>query len=500
MIQRALVSVSDKTGLTSFVQQLVALGIEIISTGGTAKTLTAAGIPVRSIDDLTGFPEMMDGRVKTLHPKVHGGILAVRDNPEHMAAAQQHTIAMIDLVVVNLYPFETKPSIANIDIGGPAMVRSAAKNFKYVGVVVDPNDYQAVIQDLHTEHKLTDKTRHYLMQKAFAHTAYYDSMIADYMNTNRQFTEQLSFGYRKVADLRYGENPHQAAAWYRQPFIQETSLATADIIQGKQLSYNNIMDGDAALRLVAKFTEPACAIIKHTNPCGTAVANTITTAFERAYAADPQSAFGGIVALNRTCTLAIAEALTKIFVELVIAPDFEPAAITEFSKKAKVRILAVGPIQPTQASWHIRQVSGGLLVQQADTQLLTDQTLRTVTTAQPSPAQLRDLQFAWIVCQHVKSNAIVLAKNGVTLGVGAGQMSRIDSTNIALTKAGDQAVGAVVASDAFFPFRDSIDQLAQAGLAAIIQPGGSIKDAEVIAAANEHNLAMVFTGQRAFLH
>lgn len=509
MIKRALLSVSDKAGLVPFAQSLVKLGVELISTGGTAKALSAAGIAVRTVDDLTGFPEMMDGRVKTLHPKIHGALLGVRDNPEHVAAAKAHGIEWIDLVVVNLYPFaETvkKPGatfeqiVENIDIGGPAMVRSAAKNFKFVTVVVDPTDYDSIITELTDEQEVITETRRQLMQKAFAHTAYYDSMIADYMNQSRLFTQQLSFGYHKVYDLRYGENPHQQAAFYRTPFGTETTIADAQILQGKELSYNNIMDADAALRIVQEFTEPVCAIIKHTNPCGVATGQNITEAFTRAYAADSLSAFGGIVALNQPCTLAIAEALTKVFVEIIIAPSFEPAAVSEFTKKPKVRLLAVGVITPAVTGWHVRQVTGGLLVQDRDIQAVAPDSVSVATDDQPSEAQLTDLIFAWKVCKHVKSNAIVLAKNGATLGVGAGQMSRIDSTKIALEKAGANAQGAVVASDAFFPFRDSIDTLAAAGIAAIIQPGGSISDPKVIAAANEHKLPMVFTSQRAFLH
>jgi len=500
MLRRALVSVSNKQGIEEFCRELASLGVEIISTGGTAKSLQAAGITVRSIDDLTGFPEMMDGRVKTLHPNVHGGILAVRDNPEHMAAAKAHGIEMIDLVVVNLYPFEAKPGIENIDIGGPSMVRSAAKNFKYVGVVVDPNDYSKILQELREQSSLSDTTRHYLMQKAFAHTAYYDSLIANHMNVNHTFTDQLTFGYRKVDDLRYGENPHQAAAYYRSPFVQETSIPQAEIIQGKQLSYNNIMDADAALRIVKEFDQPAATVIKHTNPCGTAIAEDITTAFTKAYQADALSAFGGIVALNRPCTTEIAQFLTTVFVEVVLAPDFSAEALALFAKKSKVRLLKLGDITRTDKRWETRNIAGGILVQESNTYQLTPADIQVVTTAQPTPEQLQDLLFAWSVDKYVKSNSIVIAKGGVTLGVGAGQMSRIESVNIALQKAGQNVAGAVLASDAFFPFRDSIDAIAKTGVAAIIQPGGSIKDADVIAAANEHNLPMVFTGHRAFLH
>lgn len=500
MIKRALVSVSDKTGIEEFCRELQALGVEIVSTGGTAKRLETAGIHVRSIDNLTGFPEMMDGRVKTLHPMVHGGILAVRNKPEHMASVQEHNIELIDLVVVNLYPFESKPGIENIDIGGPAMVRSAAKNFQDVGVVVDPLDYPSILDALREEHDLSIEMRHYLMQKAFAHTGYYDSMIANYMNETRVFTDEISFGFRKVASLRYGENPHQAAAYYAEPLSTVSSIVKAEMLQGKQLSYNNIMDADAALRIVLEFDQPAATIIKHTNPCGTAIAEDITTAFTRAYEADSISAFGGIVALNRTCTKEIAEALSKKFVEIILAPDFEDAAVEVMSAKPNVRLLKLGALQAPTTTWESRKILGGVLLQETDTKVIKEADVMAVTDTKPDAAALKEMLFAWTVCKHVKSNAIVVVKDGVTLGVGAGQMSRIDSVSIALEKAGEAAKGAYLASDAFFPFRDSIEALAAAGIAGIIQPGGSKNDPDVIAACNEHNLPMVFTGYRSFLH
>lgn len=515
MIKRVLVSVSNKTGIEEFCRELANLDIEIVSTGGTAKRLADSGIPVRMIDDLTGFPEMMDGRVKTLHPKVHGAILAVRDKAEHMAAVRDHGIELIDLVVVNLYPFEATVSkdhvtlaeaIENIDIGGPAMVRSAAKNYIHVGVVVDPNDYVKVLEEIKASSELTTETRYYLMQKAFAHTSSYDAMIARYMNRTNVFTQELTFGYKKVAELRYGENPHQAAAYYSEPLTRCTSITQAEIIQGKQLSYNNIMDADAALRIVLEFDQPAATVIKHTNPCGTAIADDITMAFCKAYEADSLSAFGGVVALNRTCTMEIAEYLNKVFVEVVLAPDFSDEAIELFAKKAKVRLLSLGELRAPERVWETRKILGGTLVQESNTYRLQPNDLKIVTDTKPTAAQMTDLQFAWTVCKYVKSNAIVIAKDGVTLGVGAGQMSRIDSVNIAIAKtqlAGkdkSRTEGAVLASDAFFPFRDSIDAIAQVGLTAVIQPGGSIKDLEVIEAANEHKLPMVFTGYRAFLH
>lgn len=517
MIQRALLSVSNKEGIEELARQLVALGVEIVSTGGTAKQLTEAGIAVRAIDDLTGFPEMMDGRVKTLHPKVHGGILARRDNVKHQAAMQEHGIEPIDLVVVNLYPFEATVNtpgvtheeiVENIDIGGPAMVRSAAKNYQYVGVVVDPADYTQIITELTSGQDISADTRYTLMQKAFAHTARYDAMIATHMNTARELTNELTFGYSKVADLRYGENPHQRAAFYKEPFVRETNIADAEVLQGKQLSYNNIMDADAALRMIKEFTEPAAVVVKHANPAGISVHDDINVAFTRAFEADAMSAFGGIVALNRTCTKEIAEYLSKIFIEMVLAPDFEPAALELLKVKDQVRLLRLGEMKLEDQLWETRKVVGGVLVQDVNKHQVIAEDLEVVTTMKPTPEQIKDLLFAWKVMKHVKSNAIVLARDGVTLGIGAGQMSRIDATRMALMKAqgvGDdkdtsKTQGAVLASDAFFPFPDTVELVAPEGITAIIQPGGSIKDKAVIAAANQHNIAMVLTGHRAFLH
>lgn len=511
MIKRALVSVSNKEGIVPLCQQLTGMDIEIVSTGGTADRLEERGVKVRTVDNLTGFPEMMDGRLKTLHPKIHGGILAKRDNAEHMQAMQEHGIEPIDLVVVNLYPFaETvmKPGatedliVENIDIGGPAMVRAAAKNFKDVAIVVDPTDYPIILEELHTNNsELSLATRARLMQKAFAHTAYYDSMIANYFNKERAFTNQLSFGYSKITDLRYGENPHQKAAFYRDPFINETSIATAEIIQGKQLSYNNIMDADATLRMIRDFTDrPTAVVVKHSNPCGIAQADDINTAFTRAYEADAKSAFGGIIAMNETCTAEIAEYLNKVFVEVVLAPDYTAEALTLFAKKPNVRLLKLGALTPIRHDWETRQIAGGVLVQETNKHNLTAVEMRVVTTTTPNQQQLADLMFAWKVCKHVKSNAVVLVKDDVTVSIGMGQTSRVDAVQQAIWKAGDKAKGCVLASEAFFPFRDSIDEIAPTGVTAIIQPGGSIKDKDVIAAANEHKVPMVFTGVRSFLH
>lgn len=508
MIKRALISVSNKEGVEELARELVELGVEIISTGGTAKRLEDAGVKVRSIDDFTGFPEMLNGRVKTLHPKVHAGILAVRSNPEHQATMKEHNIEPIDLVVVNLYPFEETVNrggdhneiVENIDIGGPAMLRSAAKNYESVGVVVDPMDYAVILDELRTGGVLTDETRYYLMQKAFSHTAYYDSLISNYMNRTKAFTDELSFGYKKVAEMRYGENPHQKAAFYKEPFVKETNIADAQIIQGKQLSYNNIMDADAALRVVKEFSEPAAVVVKHANPCGVAIADDIMVAFQRAFEADSMSAFGGIVALNRPCTTAIAEYLSKIFIEIVLAPSFEDGALELFAKKPKVRLIELGEIVLAEQLWETRKVTGGVLVQDVNKHQVKEADLIQASDTKPTSDQMRELLFAWKVCKNVKSNAIVLAKDGVTVGIGAGQMSRIDSTRMALWKAQENAHGTVLASDAFFPFRDTIDAVAPVGITAIIQPGGSMKDQEVIDAANEHNIAMVLTGHRAFLH
>ncbi|MDP3970677.1 MAG: bifunctional phosphoribosylaminoimidazolecarboxamide formyltransferase/IMP cyclohydrolase [bacterium] len=508
MIKRALVSVSNKEGIEELSRQLAELDIEIVSTGGTASRLESSGIKVRSISDLTGFPEIMNGRVKTLHPKVHGGILAVRDNEEHQRAMKENNIQPIDLVVVNLYPFEETvllgaehaEVIENIDIGGPSMVRSAAKNYKHVIVVVDPMDYAQVVSELKDTSDISQEFRYYLMQKAFAHTAYYDSMIAKYMNRTNAFNDELSFGFKKIADMRYGENPHQAAAFYKEPFVEETNITNAEIIQGKQLSYNNIMDADAALRMVKEFTEPTAVVVKHANPAGIAVDESISVAFKRAFEADAKSAFGGIVALNRNCTKEIAEYLSKVFIEIVLAPDFEDEALDLFAKKKNVRVLRMGEIKTVDQLWDTKKVVGGILVQDMNKYQLQSDDIKVVTKTKPTDEQMRDLLFAWKVCKHVKSNAIVLADNNTTIGVGAGQMSRIDATKMALWKAGDQAGGSVLASDAYFPFRDTIDAVAPEGIKAIIQPGGSIRDSEVIDAADEHGIAMIFTEHRSFLH
>ncbi|MBN1258342.1 bifunctional phosphoribosylaminoimidazolecarboxamide formyltransferase/IMP cyclohydrolase [Candidatus Peregrinibacteria bacterium] len=506
MIKRALISVSDKNGVVEFAKKLYEKGIEILSTGGTAKLLRQNGVDTIDVSAYTGRPEMMDGRVKTLDPKIHGGLLAVRDNKEHMDSARENEISMIDLVVVNLYPFEAtiqkknvklEEAIENIDIGGPSMLRSAAKNFRYVTVITDPADYEVVWEEINKKGDTEETTRRRLAEKVFALTSRYDSLIAGYLTDNK--TEHITI--EKINDLRYGENPHQKAAFYRdRGGAASSSLPNAKILQGKELSYNNIMDADAALNIVREFAEPAVAFIKHANPCGAAIGKTITDAFISAYESDPKSAFGGIISLNRTVTADLAEAITAKFFEVVIAPSFEPKALEIFKAKPNLRVLEVGKVQPLTPYKTYKRVVGGLLIQDADTKTIRPEDLKTVTKKELSAEELRDLLFAWGIVKHVKSNAIVIAKNGMTIGIGAGQMSRVDSTEIAIKKAGKRAKGAVLASDAYFPFADSIEEAAKAGITAIIQPGGSIRDEEVIAAADKHGIAMVFTGFRAFLH
>ncbi len=515
----ALLSVSDKTGLVPFAQALVARGVALLSTGGTAKALSDAGLPVTDVGTHTGFPEMLDGRVKTLHPRVHGGILARRDLPAHMQALRTHDIPTIDLVVVNLYPFRetvAKPSctledaIENIDIGGPSMVRAAAKNWQHVGVVVDPDDYPAVAAELDSG-GLGDDTRFRLMRKAFAHTASYDGAIANWLTargrdgTAAALPDSFHFAGAKVQDMRYGENPHQAAAFYRDEAPAEGGIATYRQLQGKELSYNNVADSDAAWEAVKTFGEPACVIVKHANPCGVAIAADPLTAYRNALATDPTSAFGGIIAFNRPIDAATVEAVSGQFLEVLIAPAYTDEALAVIARKTNVRVLAVA--LPAEAAagnaWDMKRVGAGFLVQTPDHRNLIAGELKVVSRIAPTAAQLSDLQFAWRVAKFVKSNAIVYCRDGQTLGVGAGQMSRVDSTRIAAIKAssaGLSLVGSVVASDAFFPFRDGLDVVADNGAVAVIQPGGSMRDAEVIAAADERGIAMVFTGFRHFRH
>ncbi len=526
-IARALLSVSDKTGIVEFARALRALGVELLSTGGTYRLLCDQGIEVIEVSAHTGFPEMMDGRVKTLHPKIHGGILARRGTDEAVMAA--HGIVPIDLVVVNLYPFAqtvARPdctladAIENIDIGGPTMVRAAAKNHAAVGIVVNSGDYDRVIGELRDHGQLSDATRFDLAVRAFEHTAHYDGMIAQHLGARvgknadaapDAFARTFNLQLAKAQDLRYGENPHQGAAFYVDPLAQEASVATARQLQGKELSYNNIADTDAALECVKSFTKPACVIVKHANPCGVAVVSDaeggIRAAYERAYATDPESAFGGIIAFNRKLDAATAQAiLERQFVEVIIAPSIADGVLDITSKKPNVRVLVCGDLPPPDqraAQLDYKRVNGGLLVQDQDLGMIDVQELKIVTRRAPSQAEIHDLIFAWKVAKYVKSNAIVYAKNRQTIGIGAGQMSRVNSARIAAIKAehaGLEVSGAVMASDAFFPFRDGIDNAAKAGIACIIQPGGSMRDAETIAAADEHGMAMVFTGMRHFRH
>ena len=523
-IRRALISVSDKTGLVEFGHFLDGLGVEIVSTGGSARALAGAGIAVREVADYTGFPEMMDGRVKTLHPKVHGGILALRDAPTHIEAMAVHGIEDIDLVVINLYPFEETVAagadaatcIENIDIGGPAMIRSAAKNHAYVTVVTDPADYAAVVAEM-AEHggATTLQSRQRLAAAAFARTAAYDAAIASWFASKQgdALPARMSFAGVRRELLRYGENPHQRAAFYATPETR-AGVATAEQIQGKALSYNNLGDTDAAYELIADLASSgaaAVAIIKHANPCGAALGETPAAAYRKALACDPVSAFGGIVAVSQPLDAAMAEAITSIFTEVVIAPGADDAARAVFAKKRNLRLLLAGALaDPGAPALTVRSVAGGLLVQGRDTGHVTADDVKVVTKRAPTEAELADLIFAFTVAKHVKSNAIVYVKDGATVGVGAGQMSRIDSARIAALKAKDAAaaagltepatVGSVVASDAFFPFADGLIATAEAGATAVIQPGGSVRDDEVIAAADEAGLAMVFTGMRHFRH
>jgi phosphoribosylaminoimidazolecarboxamide formyltransferase / IMP cyclohydrolase len=514
-VQRAILSVTDKTGLVEFARKLAGLNIELISTGGTAKLLRDSGVAVKDISDLTGFPEMLDGRVKTLHPKVHGGILHRREDPKHVAAVAEYGIAPIDMVVVNLYAFEktaAKPGVAfeelieNIDIGGPSMIRSAAKNFHDVAVVTSPSDYDSIADELaRSAGSLSRETKWRLAQKAFATTAAYDSAIASTLERispdfqlqlqGDTFPETLRFTFHKNLDLRYGENPHQKAAIYSDG--SGAGVANAHQLQGKELSFNNIVDLQAAWDLAQEFDEPVCAIIKHTNPCGTATGKTVAEAYKRALECDPVSAFGGVIGVNRPIDGDAAEEMHKLFLEVIAAPAFDEAAKEKFASKKNLRLVEV--IAADQ-KWVFKNVSGGLLVQDADIRPLQEADLKVVTKRAPTPEETRALLFAWKVCKHVKSNAIVYARDGQTVGVGAGQMSRVDSAKIGAMKAQLPLPGTVAASDAFFPFPDGVEEIAKAGATAIIQPGGSQRDPEVIAAADRLGLAMLFTGVRHFRH
>jgi phosphoribosylaminoimidazolecarboxamide formyltransferase/IMP cyclohydrolase len=524
-IRRALLSVSDKTGLVELAQILARHGVELISTGGTARALREAGLEVRDVSDLTGFPEMMDGRVKTLHPRVHGGLLAVRDDPDHMAAMAEHGIGAIDLLVVNLYPFAGTVArgagrdeiIENIDIGGPSMVRSAAKNHRFVAICVDPDDYPQLVTALEANDGTTSVDfRKYLAAKAFAATAAYDSMIAQWFafaDQGKMFPDTLPLTLKRAEELRYGENPHQKAALYVPAGPHSRGIAQAGQVQGKALSYNNLNDSDAALDLISEFRDsgPACVIVKHANPCGVATGASLIHAYDSAFACDTVSAFGGIIAVNRAIDEAAAEAMTRIFTEVVIAPDADEAARSVFARKKNLRLLLTGEMpDPARPGLTLKSIAGGYLLQSRDNGRIGPEQLKVVTRRQPTERELADCLFAWTVAKHVKSNAIVYARDGVTAGIGAGQMNRLESARIAAWKARDAAgkagwdeartIGSAVASDAFFPFADGLLAAVEAGATAVIQPGGSIRDDEVIAAADEAGLAMVFTGMRHFRH
>jgi phosphoribosylaminoimidazolecarboxamide formyltransferase/IMP cyclohydrolase len=516
-VGRALISVSDKSGVVDFARSLAGIGVQILSTGGTAKLLAKEGVPTTEVSAHTGFPEMLDGRVKTLHPKIHAGILARRDTPTHMAALRDAGVDPIDLIAVNLYPFQAAvadpdcgvdDAIENIDIGGPTMLRAAAKNYGGVAVLVDPADYPRVLEEIRATGGVSDTTRFALAKKVFAHTAAYDGAIANYLtaldsDARRQaYPGVLNLQFHKLQDLRYGENPHQSAAFYRDDRPVAGALANYRQVQGKELSFNNIADADAAWECVKSFTEPACVIIKHANPCGAAIAKSLLLAYQKALKTDPVSAFGGILAFNRALDRATAEALGKQFAEVVIAPRVEPEARDVLAAKENLRVLEI-PLAHEYNAHEYKRVGGGLLVQSADARSIERMELKVVTRKAPTEAQWADLLFAWRVAKYVKSNAIVYCRDGMTVGVGAGQMSRVDSARIASIKAQNAQIalaGSVAASDAFFPFRDGLDVVVDAGAAAVIQPGGSVRDQEVIAAADERGVAMIFTGVRHFRH
>jgi phosphoribosylaminoimidazolecarboxamide formyltransferase/IMP cyclohydrolase len=515
-VKRALISVSDKEGVVEFARELKSMGVEIISTGGTKKAFKDAGVDAIDISDVTGFPEMLDGRVKTLHPKVHGGLLALRENAEHMATIEKHGIKTIDMVVINLYPFKQvikKPGISiedvieNIDIGGPSMIRSAAKNAQSVAVLTDKSDYAKVLGEMKSG-GVTPETLNYLRVKAYKTTADYDAYISNYLESRMlaggAMSDRIIISADKKQEMRYGENPHQKAAFYVFPDFPETGPGNCEQLHGKELSFNNIYDMDAALNIVKAFSDPAAVIIKHANPCGAAISADITDAYVKAYEADPLSAYGGICALNRQCTKGIADRVEKMFMEVIIAPDFDAEALAILKNKKNIRIMKCGDLKRSSGSsiqyMDIRKVTGGLLVQEADTQELDMAALKTVTKKEAGAGQLKDMEFAWSLCKYVKSNAIVIVKDGVAVGIGPGQTNRVGAMAIAIKNAGEKAKGAVLASDAYFPFKDNVEAAAAAGITAIIQPGGSIRDADSIACADEKGLSMIFTGVRHFRH
>jgi len=516
-VKRALISVSDKHGVLDFAKGLEKLGIEILSTGGTAKALRDGGVNVKDVSEFTGFPEMLDGRVKTLHPKVHGGLLGRRNNPEHVKQMREHGIEPIDLVVVNLYPFEqtvARPectlddAIENIDIGGPTMLRSAAKNYTDVAVVVSPRDYGRVLEEIQKHGEVSAKTRFELCRTVFLHTARYDSAISAWLDSQvpeaekTRFPNILTLRFEKAQNLRYGENPHQQGAFYREFGRKEPSVSSAKQIQGKEMSFNNFLDANSALELAKEYDQTAAVIVKHNNPCGVATAHTLVDAYRKARDCDPVSAFGGVIAFNRMVDLETAKELTATFVEVVVAPEFAPDALEELKRKKDVRLLDIGPkVMGMADGMDLKKIVGGLIYQDRDLGKIADIGKLTVASKRkPTDDEYDGLAFAWKVCKHMKSNAIVFTTKDRTIGIGAGQMNRFDSVRIAVMKARFPLKGTVLASDAFFPFRDGLDEAARAGVTAVIQPGGSLKDEEVIQAANEHNIAMVFTGMRHFRH
>ncbi len=510
-IQRALISVSDKTGLVPFAKELSQQGIEIISTGGTYTLLKDAGIDVLQVQDITGFPEMLDGRVKTLHPMIHGGLLGIRADETHQRQMAEHGIKPIDLVVVNLYPFKNtiaKPdvlfedAIENIDIGGPAMLRSAAKNHNDVTVIVDADDYNIVLKEIKSDKLVSDTTKRRLASKVFRHTAAYDALIAEYLGAREEIntSETFTVTYEKVQDLRYGENPHQKAAFYRDPLAQSGNIATAKQLHGKELSYNNIADADAALGILREFEEPCVVAVKHMNPCGVGIGSSLEEAFQKAYEADPVSIFGGIVATNQIVDEQTAIKMKEIFLEIILAPSFTEGALDILKQKKNVRLLELGNDMNRSKRWAVKSVEGGMLLQEIDRGTVLPVDLKVVTVRQPSEDELKQLLFAWRVVKHVKSNAIVLVKDSQTIGVGAGQMNRVGSAKIAIEQAAELAKGSVLASDAFFPMADTVEEAAKAGITAIIQPGGSMRDQESIDEANKFGISMVFTSLRHFKH
>ncbi|WP_096201815.1 bifunctional phosphoribosylaminoimidazolecarboxamide formyltransferase/IMP cyclohydrolase [Bacillus sp. FJAT-45350] len=510
-IKRALVSVSDKEGIIPFVQALVEQGVEVVSTGGTRKALEEAGVAVTGISEVTGFPEILDGRVKTLHPNIHGGLLAMRDNNDHVAQIEEHNITPIDLVVVNLYPFAqtiAKPDVAfadaieNIDIGGPSMLRSAAKNHAHVTVLVDPADYATVLDELKADGEVQSETRRKLAAKVFRHTAAYDAVIAEYLTNQvgEESPESFTVTYEKQQDLRYGENPHQKATFYKKPLGASSSIAAAKQLNGKELSYNNINDADAALAIVKEFTEPAVVAIKHMNPCGVGVGQTIEEAYDKAYEADPVSIFGGIIAANQEIDRETALKMKEIFLEIIIAPSFTEEALEVLTSKKNLRLLTLPVEKGSQVEKKVTSIHGGALVQEEDAFGFDDAEISIQTKREPTEEEWASLKLAWKVVKHVKSNAIVLAKDQMTIGVGAGQMNRVGAAKIAIEQAGEKAAGSAMGSDAFFPMNDTVEAAGKAGVTAIIQPGGSIKDEDSIAKADELGIAMVFTGVRHFKH